>query len=169
MASKIDFRDAILRPKSPPRRSGASLERPSGCRSALGTFQGRSWDVPGMLQSAIGTLLGRFWRLSGHLGAATEAHFSKIDSQFHCNVVLGPILEAPNVKNSDPLGETVIFTKSTYRPKRPKMEARRLPKTSSGAPSRAEKHARAPPGPPKNKVSAHKCPRAQKARCKSAV
>ena len=79
-----------------------ALERMSECsQDALGTFQGRSWDVPCMLQSAIGTFLGRFWRLSGHLGAATEAHFSKIHSQFHCNVVLGPILEAPSMKNSD--------------------------------------------------------------------
>ena len=70
-------------------------------QDALGTFQGRSWDVPGMLQSAIGMFLGRFWRLSGHLGATTEAHFSKIHSQFHCNVVWGPILEALNVKNND--------------------------------------------------------------------
>ena len=73
----------------------AALERMSECsQDTLGT-------VPGMLQSAIGTFLGCFWRLSGHLGAATEAHFSKIHSQFHCNVVLGPILEAPNMKNSD--------------------------------------------------------------------
>ena len=79
-----------------------ALERMSECsQDALGTFQGRSWDVPGMLQSAIGTFLGRFWRLSGHLGAATEAHFSKIHSQFHCSVVWGPILEAPSMKNSD--------------------------------------------------------------------
>ena len=78
-----------------------ALERMSECsQDALGTFQGRSWDVPGMLQSAIGTFLGRFWRLSGHLGAATEA-YGKIHTQFHRNVVLGPILEAPNMKNSD--------------------------------------------------------------------
>ena len=72
-----------------------ALERMSECP------QRRCWDVPGMLQSAIGTFLGRFWRLSGHLGAATEAHFSKIHTQFHCNVVLGPFLETPNMKNSD--------------------------------------------------------------------
>ena len=79
-----------------------ALERMSECsQDALGTFQGRSWDVPGMLQSAIGTFLGRFWRLSGHFGAAKEAHFGKIHAQFYCNVVLGPNLEAPNMKNSD--------------------------------------------------------------------
>ena len=79
-----------------------ALERMSECsKDALRTFQGRSWDVPGMLQSAIGTFLGRFWRLLGHLGAAKEAHSGKIHMQFHCNVVLGPILEAPNLKNSD--------------------------------------------------------------------
>ena len=65
---------------------------------ALGTFQGRPW---GVLQSATGMFSGRFWRLSGHLGAATEAHFGEIHAQFHRNVVLGPILEAPNMKNSD--------------------------------------------------------------------
>ena len=79
-----------------------ALERMSECsQDALGTFQGRCWDVPGMLQSAMGTFLGRFWRLSGHLGAATETHFGKIHTQFHGNVVLGQILEAPNMKNSD--------------------------------------------------------------------
>ena len=78
-----------------------ALERMSECsQDALGTFQGRSC-VPGMLQTTIGTYSGRFWRVSGLLGIAPETHFGKIHTQFHCNVVWCPILEAPNMKNSD--------------------------------------------------------------------
>ena len=76
MNSKIAFRDAILRPKSPPRLLGA-LERMSECsQDALGTFQERSWDVPGMLQSAIGTFFNVLGTLLEPLGASWSRHGS---------------------------------------------------------------------------------------------
>ena len=63
-------------PKSPPRRSGAPLERSSGSRSAPGTHSGRSRDAPGRSQHAPECSRDVLRTLLAPLGASSGCHGS---------------------------------------------------------------------------------------------
>ena len=65
-----------ISPKSPPRRSGAPLERSSGSRSAPGTRSGRSRDAPGTFPACSGVLPGVLGMLLASLGASSGCHRS---------------------------------------------------------------------------------------------
>ena len=87
MTSKIACRDAILRPKSPPRRSGASLERSSGCRSAPRMRSGRSKDTPGTFPECSRVLSGRSWDAFGASRGILEPPRKHILAKFTRNSI----------------------------------------------------------------------------------